>query len=403
MKFTKHPIFIATIMAVSFTACTDDDDATTDVQLEVPTNYNFTRNGESTVNFSGQTTRILMADELNDRLLDFSIDDELLLNQFSNENDPFSSSDLNDSDKSIKSKVAASADYFSTNLTLSATIKNTLESWLSKQANEIFPFQDNSAQAGEAGQLADGDNVRYVNAQGLEFNQLFTKSLIGALMVDQTLNNYLSPAVLDEGQNREENDSDILAEGKTYTTMEHKWDEAYGYLYGTSENPANPNDKIGEADDYLNKYIGRVENDEDFSGIAERIFNAFKTGRAAIVAKDYDIRDEQANIIQQEISNIIGIRAVYYLEQAKSGIATENWGTAFHDLSEAYGFIYSLQFTKNPATNQPYFNAAEVDDLLTDLMDDGEDGLWDVSVETLSTISEIIAAEFDFTIEQAGS
>ncbi len=51
-------------------------------------------------------------------------------------------------------------------------------------------------------------------------------------MTDQILNNYLSPAVLDAGDNVTKNDNDILADGKDYTTMEHKWDEAFGYLYG---------------------------------------------------------------------------------------------------------------------------------------------------------------------------
>ena len=42
------------------------------------------------------------------------------------------------------------------------------------------------------------------NAGGLEYNQLVNKGLIGALMVDQMLNNYLSAAVLDEADNREQ-------------------------------------------------------------------------------------------------------------------------------------------------------------------------------------------------------
>ena len=187
--------------------------------------------------------------------------------------------------------------------------------------------------------------------------------------------------------------------------MEHKWDEAYGYLYGTAANPADPNATLGDDDSFLNKYIARVEADEDFMGIADDIYNAFKLGRAAIVAGDYKLRDEQAEIIREKVSAIIGIRAVYYLQQAKLALETApvNQGGVFHDLSEAYGFIYSLQFTRKPNTDAPYFTGSQVDAFLTDLLDDGANGLWDVTPETLQILSEQIAAEFDFTIEQAGS
>lgn len=155
----------------------------------------------------------------------------------------------------------------------------------------------------------------------------------------------------------------------------------------------------------MNKYIGRVEGDTDFAGIADEIFQAFKLGRAAIVAKDYDVRDAQAEIIKEKISEVIGVRAVHYLQQGKNALNQETpdfGGGAFHDLSEGgYGFIYSLQFTRKPGTNEPYFTKTEVDAFLTDLLDDGENGLWNVEVATLEAISNSIAERFDFTVEQA--
>ncbi len=70
----------------------------------------------------------------------------------------------------------------------------------------------------------------------------------------------------------------------------------------------------------------------DFAGIAQDIFDAFKLGRAAIVAKDYELRNEQAEILRTKISEVIGIRSVYYLQQGKNAIEAQNFGTAFHDL-----------------------------------------------------------------------
>ncbi|MBS9461589.1 DUF4856 domain-containing protein [Flagellimonas sp. 389] len=404
--FLKRFFFFCFI-GLLLVSCSDDDsnDINPDeITIDNPATYTFTRNGESTVSFSGQTTRIQMGEELLDEFMDETSSKEILNAMFAHieGEENFENTELNASDKSIRSKTAASFDYFSSNTTDQALIRADFESWINNQDDEVFPNWNTAASAGVAGQIADGTSTRYVTGLGLEMNQLFNKSLIGALMVDQALNNYLSTGILDEGNNVAENDEGTVAEGKNYTTMEHKWDEAYGYAYGLNADPANPNDDLG-ADDFLNKYIGRVEDDTDFAGIADDIYQAFKLGRAAIVAKDYTTRDEQAEIIKGLISEVIGIRAVYYLQQAKNLLDQENpdFGGAFHDLSEGYGFIYSLQFTRKPNTDGPYFTKAEVDAFLVDLLDDGVNGLWDVSTTTLDEISEAIASEFDFTLEQA--
>ncbi|GGD71843.1 DUF4856 domain-containing protein [Maribacter cobaltidurans] len=372
--------------------------------IENPTNYVFTRDGQNTVSFDGQTTRIKMGQEL---LSTFNVPTnslQKLTGMFAHEEgaDDFEDASLNASDKSLRSKVAASADYFSTNATDQALIRTKVDGFISAQVNEVYPNWEVAAAAGTAGQIADGERTRYVSGQGLEYNQLFAKSLIGSLMADQMLNNYLSPSVLDEGENIDNNDEGVVEEGKPYTTMEHKWDEAYGYAYGLNADPSNPNADLG-ADSFLNEYIERADSDDDFSGIADEIFQAFKLGRAAIVAKKYDVRDQQANIIRENISKVIAIRAIYYLQGGKSKLSLEtpNYGGAFHSLSEAYGFIYSLQFTRKPNTGEPYFSKSETEAFLTSLLEDGENGLWDVTPDTLDTISEAIAARFDFTVAQA--
>ncbi|NHF57867.1 DUF4856 domain-containing protein [Flavobacteriaceae bacterium TP-CH-4] len=372
--------------------------------IQNPTSYTFERNGESTVDFSGQTTRLLMSEEILDLLLEPTTTSDALLAMYAHEQgvDNFENTELNASDKNIKSKTAASVDYFSSNSAIQAVVRADFDAWLMAQVNEVFPNFNVVASPGNPGQLPDGSSTRYVNDKGLEYDQLFNKGLIGAWTTDQVLNNYLSLAVLDEGNNRDENDADTVAEGKSYTTMEHKWDEAYGYVYGLNADAANPNADLG-ADSFLNKYIGRVEGDTDFEGIAETLFQAFKLGRAAIVAKNYEVRDAQIAIIKQKISEIIAIRAVYYLQQAKNSLTQETpaYGTAFHDLSEGYGFIYSLQFTRRPDAETPYFSKEEVDAFLSDLMNDGDNGLWDVTPETLDALSVAISDRFQFTLEEA--
>ena len=404
----KKNILLVLCSALLFVSCDKDDNDSGDNSKEIlnPALYTFERDGVSTVSFDGQTTRILMAGETTDAFKDFDTATEASIKaMFAHEKDAvdFSLTELNSSDKSIESKVAASSDFFAANTTESAIIKGEFAAYIEGQINEVFPNKNVLASAGVAGQIADGTSTRYINAQGLEYNQMFAKSLLGALMVDQILNNYLSTSVLDAENNRSSNDNDVLEAGKTYTSMEHKWDEAYGYIYGTSANTANPNLTIGSDDKFLNEYTGRVNDDSDFATIAADIFEAFKLGRAAIVAKNYNVRDEQAEIIRENISKVIAVRGIYYLQQAKTKIENDQITGSFHALSEAYGFIYSLRFTRKPGTTSPYFSKQEVDGLLSQLLGDGANGLWDLKATTIDSISAAIAAKFDFTVAQAAS
>ncbi|WP_224483690.1 DUF4856 domain-containing protein [Robertkochia aurantiaca] len=395
----KRGLLSVLTLAMVMASCSNDDDNIDSGTIETPLTYDFSREGNSTVDFNGQTTRILMAEELASALLDPTQTAESLEGMFTHAEggNDFEDASLNASGKNIYSKTAASRDFFSANTTLSNEIKADFSSWLADQANLVFPNWEQTAAAGVAGQIQEsgGGSVRYVNGKGLELNQAFIKSLIGGLMVDQMLNNYLSSSVLDESTNVEDNNNGVTAEGKSYTVMEHKWDEAYGYLYGLESDPSMP--ALG-ADSYLNKYLARVENDEDYAGIAADVFNAFALGRAAIVEKDYALRDEQAEIIRELISKVIAIRAVYYLQTGKNMLEQGDYAAAFHDLSEGFGFIYSLQFTRQPGTVSPYFSNAEVNDYIAQLL--AGDGFWDVSAETLDTISQEIADRFGLVVEE---
>ncbi|MEX2362734.1 MAG: DUF4856 domain-containing protein [Balneolaceae bacterium] len=409
MKSYILPVLLI-LLSTSLISCSTNSNDEPDI--DEPATYNFTRNGESTVSFTGQTTRILMAQELFSAMSDFdNSTEELLLEMYRNQTaeggdaDPYSNSDLNSETKSVKSKVASSRDYFSSNASLSAEIKNDFETWLSAQINEVFANENQLAEPGKAGQIASGSSTRYISAEGLEYNQMVAKSFMGALLADQMLNNYLGTSVLDEGTNRKDNDTGNTGEGSNYTTMEHKWDEAYGYIYGNAADPQNPNATLGNDDIFLNKYTAQVSEDADFATLAEDIFKAFKRGRAAIVAGAYDVRDEQADIIRKNISTVLAVRAIYYMQAGKAALSESSpaYGSAFHSLSEGFGFVYSLQFTRVPGTDQPYLTHQEVEGLLDDLLGDGPNGLWDLTPQTLDEISETIASRFDFTVEQAAS
>ena len=405
-------ILLNSIIASSMilASCSSDDDTPVDpgTTVTAPDTYVFERDGASSVSFSGQTTRIKMAEELIDALLDNTITDanDIISMYNHQEGDAdFSDADLNAASNQIKSKIGDGVDYFSNNAVEAAEIRQDFEDWITAQVDEVFPEWDETATASVAGGIDEfGGTTRYVSAEGVEYNQIIGKGLIGALMLNQIINDYSSVLLLDAGTNIADNDAGTLVDGKTYTLMEHYWDEAYGYLYGNEADTAVPNFE-GDADSFLNKYLDRVDDDADFDTFEEDVYNAFKLGRAAIVAGDYDLRDEQAAIIRDRLSQVIGVRAVYYLKAGQSILETEpiDYASAFHDISEGLGFIYSLRFTQKPDSVEPYFTKAEVDAYLDDLFRGGN-SLWDAgTADKLGTIAQEIADEFEFTLDQAAN
>ena len=425
MKISTKKISAFALSTMLFMSCSNDDDDTSINPIDpvvpglvVPDTYSFSRDGQNTVRIPGQIERIRMGEEIIDAFLDFDALDgntSLLNDMFTNTNNSFTEAGLNASSRQIRNTVASSEDLFegdSAPLGASGSVilRTQFDTYIDGQINDVRLNRNRVAAAGVSGQIADGTSIRYIDGRGVEFNQIFTKGLIGGLMVDQIVNNYISASLLDEGTNREDNDNEVPRnDSGTDTQMEHRWDEAYGYIYGNSQNVANPNPTIGEDDRYLNRYVGLVDNDPDFNGIAERIFNAFITGRAAISQGFYDIRDEQTEILREEIARVLGVRAVFYLQSGRRELEAGNTGGAFHDISEGLGFIVSLQFARIPGSpdNAPvtYFTRDEVQALIDRLLSadiTNSNGLWDVTSEILNAVSADIAAEFDFTVEEAG-
>jgi hypothetical protein len=407
MKKNARNVGLLFAMTTVFLSCDENDTLVNpfpknvndiEADFEVPSTYVFERNDMSTVSYGGQTTRLSMAKEILGYL---SVDSGKSVQEieaaFSHVagSDDFSTTELNESSKSVKSKVAASDDLFGNDAVAKEAIQQVMSGFLEKQVTEVVPNSETEATPGAAGFVGS----RYVSANGLEYNQAFNKGLIGALIVDQVLNNYLGSNRISNEDYIADNTSETLVAGKYYTTYEHHFDEAYGYVYGDkSINGESP--VTSEGDKFLFKYIAKVNGDSDFSGIQDQIFQAFKLGRAAVVAKEYDVLSDAIEVLQYQISKVIGIRAVYYLQAGKRDLAEEAYASALHGLSEGYGFIYSLQFTRNPETDAPYFTFSEVNAMIAKL--EIGNGFWDLTDGVvLDQISDEISAKFDFTTAQA--
>ncbi len=405
MKFKNVLLAAFPVVMLNLVSCSNDD--TTDVVTETfnystPDTYTFEREGVSSVDFSGQTSRLLMMDEIGNYIKNNAttgVNDETLKEMYMNINNRFSDAGLNESGKQLKDKTATSYDYFNLQYgggssTEQLSVRNLFEVQFD---NAKAASQGNVASAGVAGYYMDGTSKRLFDANGLEPQQIFLKGMMGACLMDQVLNHYLSVNKLNSA--KENNTNKVYESGKKYTTMEHAWDEAYGYIYG-ADNPtaATPVFK------FWSSYINQVDADSDFGTLKEDLEMAFRKGRAAITANDYATRDKQIDVIKTKLALVSAVRAVFYLQEGKGKLTTDNGAKAFHALSEGYGFIMSLRYTNKPGTNAPYFSKTEVDEILNTLTA-GNNGLWDIDYlnEKLDVLSEKIATRFGFTVAQAAT
>ena len=147
--------------------------------------------------------------------------------------------------------------------------------------------------------------------------------------------------------------------------MEHKWDEGFGYLYGQEGDLDDVGATVGSmpagSGNLLMKYFKKVNDDGGYEpGIGQTVYDAFIMGRTAIVNRDYDLREAQADIIQVELSKVVGYYAIHYLNDYLAKVEEGNVAKAHHSLSEAYGFILSLQFTNN-GNDEPYMSKGDVE------------------------------------------
>ena len=404
-KINHKPILFILLTSIFFMSCSKDDDieyitqtvtetiiqkeietvtvevpVTQTVTVEIPYSYEFARAGKSTVSFSGQTARLNMADELYAALNTNTFTKAQMLEMF-NDGTGFTGEGLNTSGKKMGNKTAASP-------LASATVKPQFDAMIADFADNVIPNWATDAANGQAGVLTDATRTIHVNAKGHEIDQTFIKGIIGAMTLDQIVNNYITPYQLDSGTRTADNTNKTLSSGKDYTDMEHKWDEGFGYLYGQEADPTRLDLGVSPTGNgtTLNKYFKKV-NASSHPGMAVQVFDAFRRGRAYIVANQYDKRDEQAEIIKKELSKLIAQKAVDYINGYMSKIADGNTADAFHALSEGYGFVMSLQFT-NDGTDTPYFSNSEVNAFLASM-----DNFWTVENSTLESIRDEISSK----------
>lgn len=348
-RFTQHFVLLS-FVSISFAACQKNDITVPDNQLRTKINYTtltpttnyFTTfvdaEGNSTVSFSGQTTRQDMLAEL-DSVMRIAtgayaskgvpanaVSANVLKNMYANVSSPFRQTNLNvATDKQLKGKTAGSFT------AVEADAERTrIENWLNKLATASSAYNKTAAD-GQAGIAVTTSGSRYLlDEKGIEYGQLVQKGIIGAVLMDQMLNVYL-------GADKLALDNSKPVEGNNYTAQEHSWDEAYGYL---TKNPIYPTPNPADATRYLERYLGNYVRPV---GDPQQLYLALLKGRAAVVNNDVSMRNQQVTAIQQHVEKAIATFAISYLNRTKSLLASDV-ASAQHAFSEGAGFVYALRF-----------------------------------------------------------
>lgn len=350
-------VTISLLSMVFFSSCNKDDDK--DTSYNIPSTYVFTdADGNSTVSYSGQTDRLNMLSEINTYLKTANtqgtvLDAQKIKDMLRNENDAFQSADLNASSKQILDKVFLGD-------------QNLFLDYADKIAAASNSTVDGAN--GTAGVLSNGDRQYLFNEKGFEYTQLMEKGLMGALMYYQATSVYM-------GADKMNVDNSTPETGEFFTTMEHHWDEAFGYFGVPVDFPQTTTDKYW--DEYTN---GR----DALLGSNSKIMDAFIEGRAAISNDDLTTRDNMIATIRAEWELVAAGTAIHYINGGLADIADDVLRN--HQLSEAHGFIMALKYNESASVS-----AQQVQDWL-DLMGDN---LYEVTATDLNTIKDEMANAFD--------
>lgn len=347
-------------------------------ELVVPSSYSFKdSDGNSTVNFTGQQIRLDMLSEMIDYMKTgntsgTTLNATTMKDMFANNGYTWVDANglgMTGSTKQLKDKTAFSTADGSPDAGIQLYLEDILDSAAVASASGatggpgVTGVWPNDGTAGPY--LMDGN--------GRQYNEMFEKGVMSAVFANQMTVNYLGTV--------QDDDNSTLVSGENYTEMQHHWDEAYGYFTYSVNFPTVNGDRFWE--EYS---TGR----EALLGSATNISLAFRTGRAAIDAEDYTTRDEQIDIIRDEMEKLQAASAIHYLNGAKAAISSNN--SRNHKLSEAVGFLHGMKFGYNCISGNG-MSSTEIDQALGYIGDDFNN----VSVTYINLAIDLIADKTGLT------
>ena len=312
MKIT-HFFIVLLALSLSASSCKDDEMPDPEVpELEVPVVYDF-----ENVSYSGQQSRLAQFGEMKDyigtsKTQGTALDADRLSAMYANAPGAEYSHEYV---KDLRSKTFPGVREDFDNLLIA----------LAADSQSEVPGTEGTAGVIESN---DGAKSYLVSAKGMDSAQVFEKSLMGACLYYQATSVYL-------GDDRMNVDNETITPGEG-TDMEHHWDEAFGYFGVPTDFPTNTAGIV-----FWGNY---ADKREAVLGNSQTLMDALLKGRAAISADRLDLRDEAIAEVRREWELISVTSALHYLNTGLTRF--DDMALRSHDLSEAIGFIYSLQFNE---------------------------------------------------------
>ena len=331
MNLKRKLLFLlSSSMLFLSSACEDDDHDDhaheEEVKITTPTTYTFNSRfveGESSVSYSGQVVRNLLINDIKTQMgTDAgSGNPATLLSMMANDN----------ADRSI---LAGSG------LT---TVQTKYQDISSSQLNDrltavdsyIIPGYDANATAlinGWVNELAQAGKTR---ASGIRLDQITQMTLWGAVSYWQATSKYMSKIPTD--------DNTVAVDGKTYTSMEHHWDESFGYFGAALDyNTAYTDDSDRKSDPYFDSNNdGKIDFKSEFNvgwaitaakrdvcsgcdtnyDFTKTIFDAYLEGRTLIV-NQADLSEilVQRDLIMNTWEKVVAAVSIHYVNDVAADI-----------------------------------------------------------------------------------
>lgn len=212
----------------------------------------------------------------------------------------------------------------------------------------------------------------FVSDTGLDYQQLIQKFLLGAVSFSQTANDYLKA---DKGLLKQNTTGDKDGT-KPYTSLEHQWDEGFGYfgaardynnytdaqLKDQQDNDTNGDGDIDLESEYtfaMAQYANKRDSSIEGADYSKTLMDAFLAGRQIIsdnVGEDpvegegyHADLVELADVIISAWEEIFAANVIHYINatlEDMGAIDTEGYDFNTHakHWSEMKGFALALQF-----------------------------------------------------------
>lgn len=370
-------ITLAILPVLGLAACSEGsnpvDPGPDDDEIPVPEAYAFDSrfvDGESSVAYPGQTVRNLLTQDLKILIDGLAAEgaEEVTEQELLNRYDYRDELDLEtltavDGPPVLESRYSEIA----TDKNLPDKISDATVIGFGKTADELVREWFDTIATNSQDPEKLGTPAVYTTSEGLHLSQMVEKLLMGAVVYYQGTGVYLTDEVLLEADNSE------AEEGSPYSTMEHKWDESFGYFgaardffdYSDADLSGGSADFTADSDgdgsiDFRSEYnfgFARYAGKRDAGGsgvdFTGDVFQAYLNGRTAIVNEGTTQEIAEERLAAAEgWEKVVAANVVHYLNAALEdleGLTSEEVSGRNNDSynahwAEARAFAAALQY-----------------------------------------------------------